>query len=127
MVDISSGTVLAEVKTGERPYAVALASGKAFVTNQYEGTLTVFDSDTYKPAGEIEVGEYPEGVAASGDGKFIYVANWFDNTVMKIDAVSNRVIGKVKRGTVQEPSGPLFAKSLKRIVLAGALPNPHMS
>jgi YVTN family beta-propeller protein len=98
VVDIASGTVLAEVKTGERPYAVALASGKAFVTNQYEGTLTVFDVATYKPTRGIDVAEYPEGIAASGDGKFIYVANWFDNTLMKIDAILNRVIGKVQTG-----------------------------
>jgi YVTN family beta-propeller protein len=77
---------------------VALASGKAFVTNQYEATLTVFDADTYKPLGEIEVAEYPEGIAASADGKFIYVANWFDNKLMKIDAVSGRVAGMVETG-----------------------------
>jgi YVTN family beta-propeller protein len=98
VVDIANGTVLAEVKTGERPYAVALASGKAFVTNQYEGTLSVFDADTYKAAGEIEVAEYPEGIAASADGSSIYVANWFDNKLMKIDAASNRVVGKVETG-----------------------------
>ena len=77
---------------------MALASGKAFVTNQYEGTLSVFDADTYKAASEIEVAEYPEGIAASADGRSVYVANWFDNTLMKIDAASNRVVGKVETG-----------------------------
>ena len=58
----------------------------------------MFDADTYKAAGEIEVAEYPEGIAASADGKSIYVANWFDNKLMKIDAASNRVVGKVETG-----------------------------
>ena len=38
VADLGSGKVLAEVKVGERPYAVALAAGKAFVTNQYART-----------------------------------------------------------------------------------------
>ena len=50
VADLASGKVLAEVKVGERPYAVALASGKAFVTNQYAGTLSVFDAQTYAAA-----------------------------------------------------------------------------
>jgi YVTN family beta-propeller protein len=58
----------------------------------------VVDVATYKPAGETDVAEYPEGIAASADGKSIYVANWFDNTLMKIDAASNRVVGKVETG-----------------------------
>ena len=39
----------------------------------------------------------PEGIAASADGKFIYVANWFDNVLMKIDAVSLKAAGRSNR------------------------------
>ena len=58
----------------------------------------MFDADTYKAKREIEVAEYPEGIAASADGSFIYVANWFDNKLMKIDAALSRVVGKVETG-----------------------------
>ena len=52
--------------------------------------------DRCEPLAEIETGQYPEGIAASADGKFIYVANWFDNVLMKIDAVSLKAVGKVE-------------------------------
>ncbi len=43
VIDIESRTVVGTVKVGKRPYAVALAKGRAFVTDQYEDTVSVFD------------------------------------------------------------------------------------
>jgi YVTN family beta-propeller protein len=89
---------LAEIKVGERPYAVALAQGKGFVTDQYGGTLTVFDAASYAVLGKITVAQYPEGIEASADGRYIYVANWFDNKFMKIDAISQKIEASVETG-----------------------------
>ena len=63
-----------------------------------EGTLSVFDAQTYSPLAEIPCGEYPEGINASLDGKYVYVANWFDNVLTKIDAASLKIAGKVETG-----------------------------
>ena len=81
-----------------RPYAVALAQGRGFVTDQYGGTVSVFDLATLKPIKRINVGDYPEGIAATADGKRIIVACWESNTLEIIDAAELKVIGEVKTG-----------------------------
>jgi YVTN family beta-propeller protein len=86
------------VKVGLRPYAVALASGCGFVADQYDGTVSVFDLATLKPVRRINVGDYPEGIAATGDARRIIVANWESDTLSIIDAEKLAVVGEVKVG-----------------------------
>lgn len=92
ILDPVAGTNLATVPVGARPYGVAFASGRAFVTNQYEDTVSVIDMQTLREETRIEVGEYPEGIDTTADGKRIVVANWFDNTATLIDAKTLSVL-----------------------------------
>ncbi|WP_322186489.1 beta-propeller fold lactonase family protein [Fulvimarina sp. 2208YS6-2-32] len=85
VLDMTTREILATVPVGSHPYAAAEANVKVFVTDQYGGTLSVFDAGTYRALGEIAIGEYPEGIEASADGRFVYVANWFDGTLAKVD------------------------------------------
>lgn len=98
IVDLAGRKTVAEIATGERPYAVGLAQGKGFVTDQYGGTLTVFDAASFAVLGKIRVAEYPEGIHAGSDGRFMYVANWFDNKFMKIDAATQKIEASVETG-----------------------------
>jgi len=95
------GKTLAAVKVGRRPYAVALASGRAFVTDQYVETVSVIDLKDLKVIKKISVGAYPEGIVADKAGRFVYVACWEENTLERIDARTLAVTGSV---TV--PDGP---------------------
>jgi YVTN family beta-propeller protein len=45
------------------------------------------------------VGDYPEGVQAGPDGRFVYVSNWDSNTVSIIDAQSLSVVGSMDAGS----------------------------
>jgi YVTN family beta-propeller protein len=90
--------VIGTVKVGLRPYAVALARGKAFVTNQYGNSVTVFDTSTLEVLKTIDVGDYPEGIAPSRDGKHVFVASWFANTLGMIDTETLKVVKDVKVG-----------------------------
>jgi YVTN family beta-propeller protein len=92
------GSLVATVPVGKRPYAVALAQGKGFVTDQYGGTVSVFDLATLQPLKRIDVGEYPEGIETSADGTIVYVANWFSNEVFAIDAETLKVAAKMPVG-----------------------------
>lgn len=98
MIDIAGAREVGRIAVGMRPYAVALAQGRGFVTDQYGGTVSVFDLATLKPVTRITVGDYPEGIAATADGKRIIVANWESNSLSIIDAVELKVIGEVKVG-----------------------------
>jgi YVTN family beta-propeller protein len=98
VIDIAGNREIGRVKTGLRPYAVALAQGRGFVTDQYDGTVSVFDLSTLAPVRPITVGDYPEGIAATADGRRIIVANWESNSISVIDAVELKVTGEIKVG-----------------------------
>ena len=98
MIDIAEAREVARVKVGLRPYAVALAQGRGFVTDQYGGTVSVFDLATLAPIARITVGDYPEGIAATADGQRVIVANWESNTLSIIDATELKVKAEVKVG-----------------------------
>ena len=109
VVDVASLTILASVPVGDRPYATATASGQVFATDQHGATVSVFDAETFAPTGTVDVGEYPEGIAAAGDGRALYVVNWFDNTLMKIDAVTLQRVGEVTVGDGPRAFGKFVA------------------
>ena len=46
VVDLAGCKLLGSVAVGKRPYAVALAKGRGFSTDQYGGTVSVFDLAT---------------------------------------------------------------------------------
>ena len=98
VIDIAASQEIGRVPVGMRPYAVALTQGRGFVTDQYGGTVSVFDLATLKPVKRINVGDYPEGINATADGKRVIVACWESNTLSIIDATELKVIGEVKTG-----------------------------
>ncbi len=109
VIDIAAQKAIATVKVGHRPYAVALAQGRAFVTDQHAGTVTVFDTVTFQVLKTIPVGGYPEGIMANDDEKIVYVTCWDDNAVHRIDVAALKVTGRVEVG-----NGPrAFGKFLK--------------
>lgn len=104
-----AGGVLATVPVGARPYGVAFARGRAFVTNQYADTVSVIDLATLAPVAEIAVGEYPEGIDVTSDGATVVVANWFSNTVSLIDPERLTVTGEIATGDGPRAFGRFIA------------------
>jgi YVTN family beta-propeller protein len=98
VIDLSARRVVATLKTGSRPYTVALAAGRIFVANQHADSVSVFDAASLAPVGEVKVGEYPEGVAATRDGANVLVACWFSNELWAIDPVRLSVAGRAATG-----------------------------
>lgn len=80
VIDTAANSVVRTIEVGGHPYAVAAALGRAFVTDYglYGGQSTHSVSvigaqgDLIHP---LPVGYYPTGIAASPDGRRIYVAN----------------------------------------------------
>ncbi len=92
VIDVAGRREFGRVTTGERPYVVALTATRGFVTDQYSNTVTVFNLKTLTNVAAIEVGDHPEGIAASRDGSRLYVTNWGSNTLGVIDATTLKVI-----------------------------------
>jgi YVTN family beta-propeller protein len=114
--------------TGVAPYGVALAAGRAFVTNWAgpvpdttdgretagvpwghaytdprtgaiaRGTVSVLDAATGKAEAELPVGLHPNAILASPDGRRVYVANGNSDHVSVIDTDARRVTDSIAVG-----------------------------
>ncbi len=95
LIDLVTGKVLAEVRCGRRPSAVAVTpDGKrAAVSNLWSGTVTLLDigGDSLKSTGEVAVGAQPRGLAFAADGR-LYVAVAGADEVVTVDPKSRKVV-----------------------------------
>ncbi len=98
VIDIAERKVIGRIATGRRPYAVALARGKGFVTDQYGGTVTVFDQVKLAPIKTIEACDHPEGIEADTLAANVYVACWGDDVLLRLDPGALTVTGKATVG-----------------------------
>lgn len=64
------------VGTDPRDVAVTPDGKKVYVTNHFDGTVSVIDTSTYTVTKTIPVDHLPWGVDVSSDGEVIVVANW---------------------------------------------------
>lgn len=98
VVDLATRALVGTVKVGHRPYAIAFAGGRGFATDQGIGTITVFDPVNRQPVQTIEACDHPEGIEASADQAHVYVACWGDNVMLKIDAKTLDIAGRIAVG-----------------------------
>ena len=71
---------------------------RMYVSNHEVSSLTVYDTATNVPLGEIQVGANPIGLAITKDGSHIYVANQNSNTVSVIATATNTVVATIPVG-----------------------------
>lgn len=119
-IDAASGKLLRTWDVGVAPYGVALAAGKAFVTNwggdrpvagdvtgpagqgtlvrvdpvrhiANHGSLSVVDLAANKVVATIQAGLHPSGLALSPNGAYLAVANAGSDTVTIVDTQTNRI------------------------------------
>ncbi|MBD1545390.1 YncE family protein [Labrenzia aggregata] len=98
VIDPETKSVIATVPVGARPYGVAFANGRAFTTDQYADTVSVYRLSDFAPEDTLDVGEYPEGIDATPDGRLVVSTNWFSNTVSLIDPETLEVVGEIETG-----------------------------
>ena len=91
----------------------------AYITNnnnwaEHIGTtVSVINTATNKVSATVNVGESPYGVAATSDGKKVYVTNIASGDVSVIDAAKNKVIATVPVG--YEPTGIAVTPDGKKV------------
>lgn len=74
VVDLRAGKVLAEIPVGRKPHDVALTGKSLFVTCEQDDALVRIDTDKQIVTGRWKIGQSPRGVAATPDGKRVFVA-----------------------------------------------------
>ncbi|MBI2272610.1 MAG: bifunctional YncE family protein/alkaline phosphatase family protein [Bacteroidetes bacterium] len=123
----SDRSIVWQTNTGVAPYGLAVAVNKVYVSNwagstatdssreragvpsglaytdprtgaTATGSVTVFDTQTGKQLTEINTGLHPNAVLASGDGKFVYVANGNSDEITVIQTDSDKVAETIPVG-----------------------------
>jgi len=97
----SNNTVIANIKVGSGPYAVAYdpSNGYVYVANWYSNNVSVINGATNKVIANIAVGSEPEGVAYDSSNGYVYVANEGSNSVSVINGANNTVIVSIAVGS----------------------------
>ncbi|MFN7977401.1 MAG: YncE family protein [Vicinamibacterales bacterium] len=115
-VDFASGRETARVEhppiEGEHPHTDGLQGAPAhglavspdgtrlWSTSKVFGYAYVHSLPDLKEVGRVFVGQHPEWVTFTPDGKYLYVAAAGDNTVFVIDAVAIKEVARIPVGNV---------------------------
>ena len=91
VIDTRANAAIAHIPVGVFPRAIAIASGKAYVANWADSTVSVIDVRSRKVVQRLHTGDQPAALAASEDGTRIYVAVSGDNALQTIDVSSGAI------------------------------------
>ncbi|MGH6654080.1 MAG: GH92 family glycosyl hydrolase [Actinocrinis sp.] len=76
------------IPVGGGPDGMVVAAGKLFVANNNTNDVTVIDTNTNAVVATVPVGAVAADVAATPDGKTVWVSNFSDGTVQPIDTAT---------------------------------------
>jgi len=86
--------------------ATAQAHTRAYVTDEFDSTVSVIDTATNTVVETIPVGAFPFGVAITPDGTRAYVTGLDSSIVSVIDTGTNTVVATIPVGLA--PAGVAF-------------------
>jgi YVTN family beta-propeller protein len=110
VLDPSSDKIVAQIPTGASPHIAGFfrGAGAGTAVVQGPGELQLFDPTTNTPLRAIAVGKQPHWMAATGDGKQVYVTNEGGNDVTVVDLASGKTstiaVGNAPRKVVVLPA-----------------------
>jgi YVTN family beta-propeller protein len=105
VVDPSTGSIIAKVRIGGAPWAIATDANNntIYVVDLYNDKVIALNATTYAVTANISVGSYPDAAAFDPADNLLYVANRVDSTLTVIDTKTNRVIGSPIQVGTGEP------------------------
>ncbi|MFC5061587.1 protein kinase [Actinomycetospora atypica] len=100
VLDTSTGTFVARVPTGKRPFALDVSPDgrKVYVPNHDSGSVTVIDTASNSVVNTIQLAPNPHWVDFSPDGTRLYAANHESNVITTIDTSNDAILGTVAVG-----------------------------
>src|SRR5207247_10103780 len=94
---LRTGHVLRSIELAAEPYTCLVSpDGSTLFISLWGGAkVLVFDARTLESRGEIGVGEHPNAMAITTDGKRLFVACANTNAVWAIDVESRRAVEQI--------------------------------
>ncbi|MEQ8659828.1 MAG: PQQ-binding-like beta-propeller repeat protein, partial [Gammaproteobacteria bacterium] len=93
--------------------AVQAATGRVFVSNEHDDTVSVIDAATNEVIKTVPIGKRPRGVGIAPDGSEVYVAISGDNAIAVLDPRTLEVVRTFESGDDPEafdvhPNGNIY-------------------
>jgi YVTN family beta-propeller protein len=126
VIDTRRQAVVKQLPVGKRPRDIAFSPNDewAWISGEADASVSVIDARTHVLAASIAIpgrNARPMGMAASRDGKYIYVTTGRGGSLVKIDAASRTVIDTVAVG--DRPWGVALSPDDKLIYTANGPSN----
>ncbi|MFM8534301.1 MAG: hypothetical protein ACKOEC_12080, partial [Acidimicrobiia bacterium] len=86
-------------------FGIAQDGKLLLATSKVYSTMYAYSLPDLKPVGHLSVGQHPEWVTMSPDGKIAYVAAAGDNSVTAVDTATLKVIARIPVGQVPKRNG----------------------
>lgn len=128
VVDLRTKTVKQQLPLGGEGYNCLLSADKRtlYITCWGCDKLLLFDTQRNAFAGEVSVGDNPNDLCLSKDGRYMYVANANDNTVSVVDLTKKEVIEVLNTALYPDapngstPNGVALSENGKTLYIANA-------
>ena len=106
VVDVKSGRVERTLELPAEPYTcIVSADGRTLFVSLWGGArVLMFDAWSLEPKGDIAVGEHPNAMALTRDGRRLFVACANTNAVWAIDVEHRRAVEQI--GVAMFPGAP---------------------
>ena len=100
VIDIKTFKVLGTVGPLTSPrYIHFVSDTKAYVTDLYDPRITVFNPETLKITGRIDVGEHKSTEQMVQYGQYVFTNCWsYDNKILVIDTQTDRMVDQIEVG-----------------------------
>jgi YVTN family beta-propeller protein len=94
LIDIKTKTIIKQVKLGTEAYTCLLSPdmSKLYISLWGGDKVAIFDTKENKLTDAVAVGDNPNDLCISRNGRYLYVANANDNTVSVIDVRKAKVL-----------------------------------
>ena len=94
LINLKTKTIRQQIKLGTEAYTCLLSPdmSKLYISLWGGDKVAIFDTKANKMVDSIAVGDNPNDLCISRNGKYLYVANANDNTVSVIDARKAKVL-----------------------------------
>jgi YVTN family beta-propeller protein len=91
-------------------FAVTPDGKLLLATSKVYSTMYAYSLPDLKPKGTVNVGQHPEWVTLTPDGKVAYVAAAGDNSVTAVDTATLKVIARIPVGQVPKRNGTALVR-----------------
>lgn len=128
LVPLDESPTPLQVGNGPRTFVFTPDGSKAYVPNEIEGTVSIFDADKRKVTGVIRLDGHADGESAhpreaivSPDGRSLYVSTGRGQTIVHIDTRIDKILRTVRVGA--RPWGLAVSPDGRRIFAANGPSN----